>query len=350
MKQQLFSFLLFCLPAVWCTVLWNGNFNEYSVSTDLDNWSFANPVGQWETYIYGNANSSFKMSTYVQLSTSNKNPADTVSKQGIRVEINSNSHWNGQPMLRTELIGQFNEQTIQTGTIYYKWSMMQGNTNQLLSTDEHQLVFFEAHFADIKFGGQGGANLQFWTNGQMTWSQAFTPGVWFNFGLQVDYNGKTVALWYSQAGNTLQQVVAPVAVSTSSSDFHVGSLRLPDNNNVQSPNVEWIYYSGVQIVDSVADIQFGTGTFTSPAQGTTNSPSTSHAPTTANGNPSTANGNPSTANGNPSSAQGNPSIQSSNAFPSVTFNFGTGTNPVNGVNYCLPSLATTLMLVVLLLL
>jgi len=242
------------LELVLGSVLWNGNLNDYKVNTDLNTWSFSNPVGEYQTYIFGNANPAAKMSDYVQLSPNFKNPADGVSNQGMQIQINPNSHWNGdQNLERTELIANMNDQTIETGVIIYKWSMMQDPNNPLLVANEHQLVFFEAHFADIKFGGQGGNALTWWPNSQMAWSGPFTPGTWYNFGLQIDYTNNMASLYYSQNGDALKVVAGPTAVTTAVSDFHVGNLRVAANGG-QTANTEFIYYSGVQIVNSPNDL------------------------------------------------------------------------------------------------
>jgi hypothetical protein len=35
------------------TILWDGRFNEMSSSADLDKWSWANQVGNYQYYIHG---------------------------------------------------------------------------------------------------------------------------------------------------------------------------------------------------------------------------------------------------------------------------------------------------------
>jgi len=237
--------------------LWTGNFNSYSKNTDLDLWSWANQeVGEYQTYIYGNKNTANKMSTFVALSPDYAQKADTSAKQGVRIEINSNSQWNGQTMLRTELIGRFNQNQVETGVVYFQFSMRQGTQNQLRAANEHQLVFFESHFADIKYGGQGGANLWFTTsNGQRLWSTAFTANVWQNFALQVDYGSGRVALYHSSGSDALKQVVPLTSSSTSKSDWHVGILRLPDNGN-QDSNPEWIQYSSIYANTAIIPFKF----------------------------------------------------------------------------------------------
>jgi len=87
----------------------------------------------------------------------------------------------------------------------------------------------------------------------MAWSGPFTPGTWYNFGLQIDYTNNMASLYYSQNGDALKVVAGPTAVTTAVSDFHVGNLRVAANGG-QTANTEFIYYSGVQIVNSPNDL------------------------------------------------------------------------------------------------
>jgi len=236
--------------------LWNGNFNDYSTTDDFDKWSWNNQnYGSYQTYIFGDGK---KMSDYLDLSTANKQPADTQAKQGVRVQIDTSSSWHGQSMLRTELIGKYDQNSVYKGTVYFQFSMKQGSTNQLRTQNEHQLVFFEAHFADIKFGGSNSPNpsaLYFTlSDGKSRWSANFTANTWFNFALQVDYSGGKVALWQSTGSDALKQVVPLTSTSVSASDWHIGALRLPENGN-QNNNVEWLYYSSLYINTEIVPLK-----------------------------------------------------------------------------------------------
>jgi len=242
----------FCLVALSsAAVVWDGSFNSYSTSTDLDKWSWNNQVGEYQTYIYGNAGTA-KMSDYVSLSENFKNPSQSSVSKGARTEINTSSRWNGQTMLRTELIANMNRDQ-QKGKLFYKFSMKQGAENSLNPAAEHQLVFFESHFCEIKFGGQGGDSLQFNTGGNKAWSQPFIKDTWFNFAFEVNYDTAQCGLWFSKNGDPLQMTVAPIAAGVSPSDFHVGILKLPDyNSGGNAAEIkEWLYYSGVSVEDSL---------------------------------------------------------------------------------------------------
>eukprot|EP01118_Nematostelium_gracile_P018018 TRINITY_DN785_c0_g1_i2.p1 TRINITY_DN785_c0_g1~~TRINITY_DN785_c0_g1_i2.p1 ORF type:complete len:387 (-),score=79.27 TRINITY_DN785_c0_g1_i2:43-1161(-) len=272
MKHLSFLVVFFCLfQSISTTVIFNGNLNTM---TNFDTWGWGNQVGEWQTYIYGNKYANATASTYLKMSPSFKNPADTVAQKGVEVRVDATSFWSGQNMERTEMIPNLANSNYQNGKIYYKWSMKQTTTNPLRTANEHQLVFFESHFCDIKYGGSSGDNLAFFANGNSVWSTPFTKGTWFNFAIEVDYSAKTVALYQSTGNANLARVSGPTAVpGVSPSDFHIGILRLPENG-VQDPTAELLYYSGMQVVTTVAEANPGNGVDTNP---TSNTPTSSSA-------------------------------------------------------------------------
>lgn len=84
------------------TVIWDGRFNSFSSSADLNTWSWSNQVGPYQYYIHGSGT----VDKYINLSPSYKNAADSISKQGARFTLDSTAYWNGQNMRRIELIPQ----------------------------------------------------------------------------------------------------------------------------------------------------------------------------------------------------------------------------------------------------
>lgn len=74
------------------TTVWTGSFNPYSTATDFDKWSWSNQVGEYQWYIHGSS----PTTSYLALSSAYKNPADTAEPQGLKLTIDSTSHWNGQ--------------------------------------------------------------------------------------------------------------------------------------------------------------------------------------------------------------------------------------------------------------
>ncbi|KAL2016988.1 hypothetical protein VTK56DRAFT_2707 [Thermocarpiscus australiensis] len=230
------------------TILWDGRFNDLTSSTDLNKWSWSNEVGPYQYYIHGPSD----VTAYVNLSPSYKNPADTGSKQGAKITLDSTSYWNGQNMRRTELIPQTSA-PINKGKVYYHFSLMRKDTNPPATTREHQIAFFESHFTELKSGLLSGAagvsdtSLRWCVSGQTQWSTEWVADVWHNVAYEIDFDRGTVGFWHSTGSDPLTQVVAPVSASTSSNgaDWHVGVLELPRSGYPDT--TEDYYWSGVYI-------------------------------------------------------------------------------------------------------
>lgn len=163
------------------TILWDGRFNDLTSSSDLTNWSWSNQVGPYQYYIHGAS----AVAAYVTLSPAYKNPADTASVQGARITLDATAYWNGQTMRRTELVPQTSA-AINSGKVWYHFSMMASGANFPSLFREHQICFFESHFTEMKAGwisGEAGTSdpLLRWDVGGVThWSTNFTAGVWHN--------------------------------------------------------------------------------------------------------------------------------------------------------------------------
>ncbi|RYC58418.1 hypothetical protein CHU98_g7795 [Xylaria longipes] len=230
------------------TVLWDGRFNDMSSATDLNNWSWANQVGPYQYYIHGSG----EVTDYVNLSSDYKNPADTGSKQGVKITLDSTAYWNGQTMRRTELIPQTTA-AINSGKVWYHFSMLRSDTNAPATTREHQVNFFESHFTEMKVGwlsgssGTSDTNLRWMANSQSHWETEFTAGVWHNVAYEIDFSANTVAFWHSTGSDDLKLTVNAVSVSASSNgaDWHLGVLELPRDGYPDAN--EDLYFSGVYI-------------------------------------------------------------------------------------------------------
>ncbi|OMP85085.1 hypothetical protein BK809_0000839 [Diplodia seriata] len=230
------------------TVLWDGRFNEFNSSADLNNWSWANQVGPYQYYIHGSGD----VTDYVNLSPSYKNPADTASAQGVRITIDPTAKWNSD-MWRTELIPQTSA-AIASGTVFYHFSISRSATNAPSTAHEHQVNFFESHFTELKYGWLSGAagetnpNLQWMVGGASKWSAPFDPDVWHNVAYEIDFAAQTVAFWHSTGADALVRTVAPVAASASSNgaDWHLGVLRLPRSGYDSDDAEDW-FFSGVYV-------------------------------------------------------------------------------------------------------
>ncbi|KAI5794506.1 carbohydrate-binding module family 1 protein [Peziza echinospora] len=250
--------------AASAAVVWDGRFNEFSTSADLNNWSWANQVGPYQYYIHGSG----AVTKYVNLSPDYKNPADTVSKQGVKITIDPTALWNSD-MWRTELIPQTTA-NLGTGRLYYHFSVKKTGTNPPNPAYEHQVNFFESHFTELKYGWINGNpttapdnNLRWFVGGQSKWNVDWVADVWHNFAYDIDFSAGTVGLWHSTGSNPLVQTVSPISASTStnSADWHLGILRLPNRSggtNDQAPE-DW-YFSGVYIESGSLTTAIGSGT------------------------------------------------------------------------------------------
>jgi hypothetical protein len=100
----------------------------------------------------------------------------------VKITLDSTSYWNGQNMRRTELIPQTTA-AINTGMVYYHFSMKRSTTNPPSIYREHQICFFESHFTEMKAGwisGEAGtSDTQLrWDVGRVTkWNVTWDPDV-----------------------------------------------------------------------------------------------------------------------------------------------------------------------------
>ncbi|KAF2703282.1 glycoside hydrolase family 131 protein [Pleomassaria siparia CBS 279.74] len=225
------------------TIIWDGRFNETS-SADLEKWSFSNPVGSYQYYIHGTG----AVTDYVNVDSTYKNPADTGSKQGVKITIDETAKWNGQSMLRTELIPQTSA-AINKGKVFYHFSIKTSTDNVPLSTNEHQIAFFESHFTELKYGGQGDnpTHLHWYVSGASKWDVELVADEWHNIAYEIDFDAGSVSLWHSTGSDALTSTAGPVTTSTSSNgaDWHLGVLRLPGSNDGTGAE-DW-YFSGVYV-------------------------------------------------------------------------------------------------------
>ncbi|KAI0757134.1 hypothetical protein C8Q80DRAFT_1132177 [Daedaleopsis nitida] len=255
-------------------------------ATDFDKWSWSNQVGTYQTYIYGNLHGE-TASSWLTLGSQFKNPATGAEKQGVKVKINAQSTWNGGPMLRTELIPQTTNSL--SGHLFFHVSLQLPTVNPPDPAYEHQIVFWESHFADIKYGQLSGQNgegdtLQVITGGKSIWSVRPVKGTWYNFILET---GSPGGLWVSTGSSPLQKVYTGSLNGNGGTDWHIGerarfvpaaglvrearrggsvpasgsmsvaddccragALRLPINGAAQQINETDIMYSGIYVEDS----------------------------------------------------------------------------------------------------
>ncbi|CAE6429319.1 unnamed protein product [Rhizoctonia solani] len=258
------------------TVVWDGSFDPFNTPNDFATWSWSNRVGTYQYVIHPWKFTSYNLSgppsDYLALSSSYKNPAITRESKGLKLSISPNATWNSQ-MERTELIPE-GTANLGTGTLYYHFSVKRSNTNAPNSALEHQVMFFESHFTELKYGvGSNPTDLQWFVSGTSKWSTPFTADTWFNFAYEIDFSGNTVGLWASTGG---------AALTKDSHDFHVGVLRI-----VNQPGIEDWYFSGVYIESGSITTAIGSGS-SNPGTTTTAGPSTTSAPITTTSTRTTA--------------------------------------------------------------
>ncbi|KAF2173659.1 glycoside hydrolase family 131 protein [Zasmidium cellare ATCC 36951] len=228
------------------SILWDGRLNDYETAAFLDDWSWSNQVGPYQYYIHGSG----VTSEYVDLAENYKNPADSGSNQGIQISTDKTSSWNGQTMLRTELIPQTTA-AINKGKVYYHFSVQHNRTNPPTPTEQHQVCFFESHFTELKFGASGGSSnlLQWYANSQPHWNVNFEAGVWHNVAYGIDFDAQTVEFYHSTGAEDLTLTAGPISAATSSNgaDWHLGVLRLPSSTGTSEAAREDWHFSGVYI-------------------------------------------------------------------------------------------------------
>ncbi|KAL5333418.1 hypothetical protein BJX70DRAFT_406226 [Aspergillus crustosus] len=225
-------------------ILWSGIFNESYTVEDFDKWSWSTPISPWQWYIHGPN----PTNTYLSVSPTYKNPLSTAHEdetQGVKITLDDTASWNGQTMMRTELIPEISESGVDLGegVRYYHFSLGVTEEGRPVEGVEHQVAFFESHFTELKYTT---ANLTWHASGTPHWSTPLTPGVWYNFAYGIDFSSGTVELYSSLDGGELESVAGPVSVSaqSNSADWHVGVLRLDEG--VPRGLEEWVW-SGVYV-------------------------------------------------------------------------------------------------------
>ncbi|KAF4625283.1 hypothetical protein G7Y89_g12885 [Cudoniella acicularis] len=248
MRFSLKTLAFFAAAVQAGTIIWDGRFNDLSTSADLNTWSWSNQVGPYQYYIHGSGT----VAKYINFSPDYKNPADSGSKQGAKFTLDSTAFWNGQTMRRTELIPQ-TKAAINSGHVFYHFSIKRSATNAPSIYREHQICFFESHFTELKSGwisGEAGNSdplLRWDVGGTTKWSVNWDADVWHNVAYEINFSGNTIAFWHSTGSDPLTLTVPAVSGSTSSNgaDWHLGVLELPVSGKTDT--TEDFYFSGVYI-------------------------------------------------------------------------------------------------------
>jgi hypothetical protein len=229
--------------------IWDGRFTKTSAA-DIGKWSWENQVGAYQYYIHGSG----ATTDYINISPDYVNPADTSSSEGARITVDGTSSWNGQSMMRTELIPS-TKAAINKGKKYYHFSLKRGTTNAPDATAEHQVAFFESHFTELKYGVDGSnGKLQWMTDGKAQFDMDFSADEWHNVAYGIDFDASTVEFFHSTGGDKLVSKAGPMKASVSSNgaDWHVGVLKFSKTKE------DW-FFSGVYIEDGELTASVGGG-------------------------------------------------------------------------------------------
>ncbi|KAH0292635.1 hypothetical protein M436DRAFT_82994 [Aureobasidium namibiae CBS 147.97] len=256
------------------SLLWDGRFTSTSAA-DISKWSWENQVGAYQYYIHGSG----AATDYINISPDYANPADSSSSEGARITVDGTSSWNGQTMMRTELIPS-TKAAINKGKTYYHFSLKRSTENAPDTTAEHQIAFFESHFTELKYGVDGSnGKLQWMTDGKSAFDMDFVADQWHNVAYGIDFDAGTVEFFHSTGGDALVSKAGPIKASVSSNgaDWHVGVLKFSKTKE------DW-FFSGVYIEDGELTTAVGGGA-AAPAK---SSAAVSKAPVTTSSSSSVA--------------------------------------------------------------
>ncbi|KIO16842.1 glycoside hydrolase family 131 protein [Tulasnella calospora MUT 4182] len=238
-------------------------------------------VGEYQYYIHGSG----AVTEYLDVSTAYAHPGVSGESKGLKLSIDQTSTWNSA-FWRTELIPQTSN-NLGTGQKYYHFSVKRSSTNPPLFSYEHQVVFFESHFTELKVGiSPNQTQLQWCVSSSPKYAVDFAPDVWYNFAYDIDFTGSTVGLWASTGSNPLQRVYAQTSASTStnSADWHLGVLAFDAGTATE----DW-YFAGVYVESDTLTTSLrsgglsgstGTTSTTTTTTTTTTSPTTTKSSTT----------------------------------------------------------------------
>lgn len=220
-------------------IIWDGRFTETSAA-EIGKWSWENQVGAYQYYIHGSG----ATTDYVNISPDYVNPADKSSSDGARITVDGTSSWNGQTMMRTELIPS-TKAAINKGKKFYHFSLKRAAENAPDATAEHQVAFFESHFTELKYGVDGSdGKLQWMTDGKSQFDMDFDADVWHNVAYGIDFDAKTVEFYHSTGADELVSKAGPLsaAVASDGADWHVGVLKFSQTKE------DW-FFSSVYVED-----------------------------------------------------------------------------------------------------
>ncbi|KAG7294570.1 hypothetical protein NEMBOFW57_004646 [Staphylotrichum longicolle] len=202
------------------TILWDGRFNDFTSSSDLNKWSWVTRILH-PRLVRGDG--------LRQPVARLQEPGRLGSKQGAKITLDNTAYWNGQNMRRTELIPQ-----------------------TTAAINKGKIAFFESHFTELKSGWQSAPRasrtpcFRWCIGGSTKWSTEWVAGVWHNVAYEIDFDANTVGSGTRPAATPGPgHRPAERQHKQQRADWHVGVLELPRSGYPDSD--EDYYWSGVYI-------------------------------------------------------------------------------------------------------
>ncbi|KAH9850153.1 hypothetical protein C2E23DRAFT_326878 [Lenzites betulinus] len=299
--------LLTCLlwSALATPIIWDGRAPFNLTDADLNT-----STGPFLTVVKGSENATH----YSRLLGHAKRPTPLWNQalvlpheQVVSVTINNSSVFvagGGPPQFgfrRTDIIAAVNGEHTelitrmeQNKTIFHV-SIQKDELRPLNYSHEYQIVFIEpndgSHVFEIQLGSpftdptgslpaQDAHSFKIRDHAlNVLYTTPFTSAAWHNFAVEVDWNNRTLAVWYSQDAELLRLVKSTTPNPTAAAgpdgqgDFHFTVLKLPIVNPADSPadqsdvvhhgiqegTVEGLLYSGVFVESAAHGISRGFG-------------------------------------------------------------------------------------------
>ncbi|TCD62641.1 hypothetical protein EIP91_006594 [Steccherinum ochraceum] len=184
---------------------------------------------------------------------------------------------------------------MEQGTTVFHFSIKKDDKRPLNYNHEYQIVFIEPNDGTHVFGIQLGSPFTNPTGPlpvknahsfkvldhalNVLFMAPFTSEDWHNFAIQVDWNARTLAVFYSTEGQLLKPVtkvlpnLSATAGADGQGDFHFGVLKLPLVNPADTPanqgdvvhfgiqegTTEALFYSGVFVENVTKGVSIGNG-------------------------------------------------------------------------------------------
>ncbi|KAL2271547.1 hypothetical protein VTJ83DRAFT_918 [Remersonia thermophila] len=263
MKFAAAAVLAALAASVDAAVLGDGRLNELPSSAGLNRRSWANQ-GTAST-----ARARSSATATCRPTARHKNPADTGSRQGVKITLDSTAYPNGQNHAARRAHpaeARAGHPTAAGSTPTFSLVRRDANRAERLPRAPDRLLR-KSRFAEREHGWIGGEQAQSnpslqWTANQQSWLEDGVEGpgglgaralpTQCTRGLYIycDFSANRVGLWRSEGGAPLHQVVPPVSVPTSSNgaDWHLGVQELPRSGCSDATNEDFCF-SGVYIED-----------------------------------------------------------------------------------------------------